>query len=93
MPTKRTRRVRQSQSIESWKIEFLLTGRVKRLDGTDSSKPYLWLEEYRGPFCFHWKALWHELKAELLSAWLKEHPGTLPWAMEQEAMEPGAQHG
>jgi hypothetical protein len=44
---KRTRRPSQA---EPWKAEFLLTGQVKKADGSKSSKPYLWLAEYNGCF-------------------------------------------
>ncbi len=72
MPSNRKRTRRPSQA-EPWKIEYLLTGRVKRADGSDSCKPYL----FGGYDC---APDWKELRDELLPRWIREHPGTRPFA-------------
>lgn len=80
MPSTRAKRTRKSQGIEDWKIEFLLYGCCKRDDGSNRVTPYLWREEYGGPFCNVVLKAWRELRDELLPQWIKDHPGSRPWA-------------
>lgn len=85
MPTTRSRRFRKSTAVEPWQIEFLLHGCVKRPDGTNSPRPYIWRKgEPAGPFYRNWRPLWDELRDELLKTWAKDHPDSLPWAARQE---------
>jgi hypothetical protein len=58
---------------EAWITEYLLTGCVLRADGSKSPKPYM----YGGP---DFEAEWQSARDELMAVWLKEHPGTRPWA-------------
>jgi hypothetical protein len=81
MPTNRKRTRRPSQA-QPWITEYLLFGYYTLPSGNRSILKALLFGEPPVP-------AWAEMRDELLPAWIKEHPGTRPWAWwEQEAPEP-----
>jgi hypothetical protein len=81
VPSNRKRTRRQSQA-EPWRVEFMLHGCVIRPDGTKSPRPFMYEREYDCCFADH-RALrpaWEAARDELLPQWIKEHPGTRPFA-------------
>lgn len=81
MPSTRKRAPRRSLA-EPWKVDFLLTGCVKRPDGGNSCKPYLW--EAATECCFaDERALipaWEAARGELLPRFIQDNPGRRPFA-------------
>jgi hypothetical protein len=71
MPRKPQKTV-MKKADEAWIIEYLLTGCVKRTDGSDSPRPYL----QDAP---DYEAEWQAARDELMAVWLKESPATRPW--------------
>ncbi len=75
-----------------WITEYLLYGIAKKADGTPSKKPLLWYPEFGengGCLAANLREPWEAVKAELLPAWIREHPGTRPFAWwELDAPDP-----
>jgi hypothetical protein len=76
MPTNR-KRVRRPSQVEPWKVEYMLHGRVRRPGTTDSPRPFMWGQEC---FANTYPAMWEQMEGELLPEWIREHPGTRPFA-------------
>ena len=76
MPTNRKRTRRQSQA-EPWITEYLLYGYYTLPSGKRSILKTLLFGETPVPD-------WADVEAELLPAWIADHPGTRPWAWWEE---------
>lgn len=74
MPTTRTRRSRARTTYSQAVVEHLLTGATKQL--VDRDKRFHLLFDHRERRA----AAWAALRGDILPAWVREHPGTRPWA-------------
>jgi len=81
MPTKRTRvtRNRRAQPADSWQLQFLLTGKLPPDDDPDYN-PFDGLDWRYSRKSDPARELWEKEGARLLSAWIRQHPGTRPFA-------------
>ncbi|MEW5772478.1 MAG: hypothetical protein AB1916_03040 [Thermodesulfobacteriota bacterium] len=62
-------------------LEFLRFGRVMRDNGRTSPKPFLYRREWDGAFCRTAAAeMWAAMREEIMASWVRERPGTRPWA-------------
>jgi hypothetical protein len=78
MPTNRKRTRRPSQA-QPWISQYLLYG----FDEEGPRRALLWYPEFGGNggcLAGNEREPWEAARAELLPAWIKEHPGTRPFA-------------